>query len=250
MCAFCVSTVSEGWPIFILCDAGVQRREGQLTETLRSHRIPFRVLETVRGTSPVGGRARLHRRAWQAIRNEDLPGATIIEDGSRIASGFVNFLSCGGYLHANLTQLCHGKGRVWRWGTRGAGEGVRLRPLAASTGLASAYALSSRGAAHLLRNHRAKMSAADHDDSARAAVEADWPCDVARMGALVSVPALVEPPQWLSVAQSDALPRKVAARDVWSEQAADSPAMAAAYQAGGLRSFARAAFSQELRRGF
>lgn len=94
------------------------------------------------------------------------------------------------------------------------------------------------------------MSAADHDDSARAAARADWPCDVARMGALVSVPALVEPPQWLSVVQSDALPRKVAVRDVWSEQAADSPAMVAAHQAGGLRSFARAAFSQELRRGF
>ncbi|MDB6178823.1 hypothetical protein PAF17_15100 [Paracoccus sp. Z330] len=252
MCAVCVSPVSESWPIFILCDAGVQRREGQLTETLRSHRIPFRVLETVRGASPVGGRARLHRRAWRAIRGDDLPGAIIIEDGARLSPDFVNFMSCGGYLHADLTQLCHGNGRVWRWGGCNAADGVRLRPLAASTGLASGYALSRRGAAHLLRAYRASADVAGHEETAAQALTADWPCDVSRMGALVSVPALVEAPQWLAEASPRPEPRRAVASGQWNDAVnarASAPVARHARTTGGLRALARETFSREMTQG-
>lgn len=246
MCAVCVSPVSEGWPIFILCDAGVQRREGQLTETLRSHRIPFRVLETVRGTSPIGGRARLHRRAWRAIKSDDLAGAIILEDGATLAPGFPSFMSCGGYLHADLTQLCHGNERVWRWGGCRANDGVRLRPLARSTGLASGYAVSSRGAEHLLRSHRASEASRVANDGAENALNADWPCDLARMGALVSVPALVEAPQWLCEAAAERRPARNRIRQTGNDEAS-SHHMLAHLAAGGLRGFARDRLSQELR---
>lgn len=186
----------EGWPIFILCAAGVQRREGHLTETLRSRRLPFRVLETVRGACPEGGRLDLHRRAWQRLCDEDLPGAILIEDGARLMPGFVEFLATGGYLHADLTQFCHGRARVWRWGERRATTGIVLRPLAASTGLASGYALTRRAAVRLI-----DAGLPDCRD-ARDSRYADWPCDIARMGALITRPNLVEAPDWLTEAEA------------------------------------------------
>lgn len=202
MCAVCVSPELDAWPIFILCAAGVQRREGQLTETLRSRRLPFRVLETPRGASPVAGRARLHRRVWQQVCDDDLAGAILIEDGARLLPGFVRFLASGGHLHADLTQFCHGHARPWLWGGCEAAPGVALRPLAASSGLASGYALSRRGAGLLLEAAARQDDArAAVGDDARLALTADWPCDIARMDALVSRPRLVEPPEWLADAQ-------------------------------------------------
>lgn len=241
MCAVCVSPALDGWPIFILCTAGVQRREGRLTEALRSRRLPFRVLETVRGASCRGWRAQLHRRAWQQLRDEDLPGAIIIEDGARLMPGFVEFLTAGGYLHADLTQFSYGKARVWLWGGCDASPNVALRPLAASTGLAPGYALSWRGASRLLDGVAAET--APHS--------ADWPCDVARLGALVTRPMLVEPPEWL--AESDTAPVPVAppvvtANDLpdWRDLAAATvPASAAEH----LRGLARRPFGGSLSPG-
>lgn len=197
MCAVCVSPALEGWPILVLCGAGIQRREGQLTEALRAHHLSYHVLETVRGDSLDGWRSRLHRRAWELIRDQDLRGAIIIEDGARLRPGFVEFLASGGYLHADLTQFCYDRARVWRWGGYDASPGVTLRPLAASMGLASGYGLSRLGARQLL------ASAGNVPDAARAA-DADWPCDIARLDALVTRPQLVEPPDWL--VEADPMP--------------------------------------------
>lgn len=190
MCAVYVSPAFEGWPIFILCGAGMQRREGRLTEKLRSFRLPFHVVETIRGANPVEGRPELHRRVWRQILRDDLPGAVLLEDGARLLPGFVGFLAAGGYLHAELTQLCHGRARVWRWGGGAASPGVRLRPLAASDVLPAGYALSRNGARHLLDASRARRSRCERDDD-------HWPCDVARLGAMVARPQLVEAPEWM-----------------------------------------------------
>lgn len=134
--------------------------------------------------------------AWQRLCDEDLPGAILIEDGARLLPGFVEFLATGGYLHADLTQFCHGRARVWRWGERRATTGIVLRPLAASTGLASGYALTRRAAVRLI-----DAGLPDHAD-ARDSRKADWPCDVARMGALITRPNLVEAPDWLAEAET------------------------------------------------
>lgn len=230
MCAVCVSPAMEGWPIFILCGAGMQRREGRLTETLRSFHLPFRVVETRRGASPTEGRPELHRRAWQQILDEDLPGAILLEDGARLMSGFIGFLAAGGYLHADLTQFCHGRARVWRWGASDAAPGVRLRPLAASAGIAAGYGLSRRGAERLLAAHTARVARCEAP--APRGVAADWPFDVAGMGALVSRPHLVEPPEWLS------------------DPVMPAPLPVARPASGPLRNLARNSFSRELAPGF
>lgn len=220
MCALCVSPALEGWPIFILCGAGMQRREGKLTEALRSFRLPFRVLETVRGASPVGGRPELHRRVWRQVVQDDLPGAILLEDGVKLLPGFVGFLAAGGYLHSELTQLCHGRARVWRWGASDASPGVRLRPLAVSDALPAGYALSRKGAGHLLDAHRATR--------ARCEVTQDsWPCDVGQLGALVARPQLVEAPEWMTATASN-------------------PTATNAARPSRLRHFARESFSREL----
>lgn len=258
MCAVCVSPALEGWPIFVLCTAGVQRREGHLTQTLRSRRLPFRVLETVRGASPCGWRAQLHRRAWQQVRDEELPGAIFIDDGARLLPGFVEFLASGGYLHSDLTQFCHGRARVWLWGGRPGSAGVALRPLASSSGLASGYALSWRGAGRLLdasATSGAWGQSADHPD---------WPCDVARLGALVTRPNLVEAPDWLADAEPapvdatlQGITRERAEATEWRDQVAAARPTATypastlpASTADRLRGLARNSLSRELSPGF
>lgn len=222
-----------------------------MTETLRSRRLPFRVLETARGASPVGGRAQLHRQVWRLVCDEDLTGAIIIEDGARLRPGFVGFLDCGGYLHADLTQFCYGKARIWLWGGCEGSPGVTLRPLAASNGLASGYAVSRRGAARLAEaasraDGWAEAEPSRHDGAERA-LAADWPCDVTRMGALVTGPKLVEPPAWLADAAPAARPATAGATEAdWRGLAATAPVSAA----GRLRDFARNSFSRELSPGF
>jgi hypothetical protein len=240
MCAVCVSPALEGWPIFILCGAGVQRREGQLTETLRSCRVPFQVVETVRGGSLVGWRSGLHRRAWRQIIDQDLPGAIIIEDGARLKPGFVEFLASGGYLHADLTQFCYCRARVWRWGGAEAAPGVKLQPLAASSGLAAGYSLSRRGAGYLLE---APVATRANSPSS----QADWPRDVARLDALVTRPGLVDPPDWLLDSAPAPLQTPQADRAAWLDLPAATLPQSTADR---LRGFARNSFSRELSHGF
>lgn len=177
-----------------------------------------------------------------------MPGAIIIEDGARLLPGFVQFLASGGYLHADLTQFCYGRARIWLWGGCDASPGVALRPLAASTGLASGYAVSQRGARKLL-----EAAARQTDDSV---ATADWPCDIAKLGALITRPKLVEPPEWLADAELAPVPVAAAtptrqpvggfAREWRDVVAATLPASAA----GTLRGFARNSLSRELSPGF
>ncbi|MBU3030672.1 hypothetical protein [Paracoccus marinaquae] len=169
----------------------------------------------------------------------------IIEDGARLMPGFVGFMASGGHLHSDLTQLCYRKARVWLWGGSEAAPGVRLRPLAASTGLASGYALSWRGAGHLLE----AAARADRQPPAEGnrALAADWPCDVTRLGALVSRPQLVEPPEWLADAAPAAKPQPQTDEADWRGLVAATVPVSATDR---LRGFARNSFSRELSPGF
>lgn len=218
--------------MFILCGAGMQRRDGQLTETLRAARLGFQVMETVRGASPVGGRPELHLRCWKRVLADDLPGAILLEDGASLMPGFTDFLEAGGYFHADVTQFCHGRGRIW-----GGAEGsdhIRLRPLAFSTGLPSGYALSRRAAKRLTEAALAQAETRPVN-SVNRALAADWPCDVTRLGALVCTTELVTPPAWLA----DAAPAGSAG---WREFAAAALPLAAANR---LRGIARSGFAGE-----
>lgn len=188
----------------------------------------------------VGWRSGLHRRAWRRVLDEDLAGAIIIEDGARLMPGFVDFLKSGGYLHADLTQFCYGRARIWRWGGCDASPGVKLRPLAASTGLSSGYALSRRGARQLLDG-----AGPSHD--AASAAQAVWPRDVARLDTLVSRPRLVAPPDWLADAERAEAPAARPERADWLDASAASLSQAAADR---LRGFARGHLSRELSHGF
>ncbi|MCF3972201.1 hypothetical protein [Paracoccus salsus] len=186
----------------------------------------------------------MHRRAWRRIRDEDLAGAILIEDGARLVPGFVDFIESGGYLHADLTQFCYGRARVWRWGGCDASPGVRLRPLAACTGLSAGYSLSRRGARQLLE-------AAGASRDARDSAAAEWPRDVARLDTLVSRPRLVEAPDWLA----DAIPREPV-QEVPAERGRGagwrdlSPASLSHGAAQRLRGFARTQLSRDLSSGF
>lgn len=246
MCAVCVSPALEGWPIFILCGAGMQRREGRLTEALRSGRLPFHVLETMRGASPVEGRPALHLRAWKQIVDQDLPGAILLEDGAKLLPGFLGFLAAGGYLHAELTQFSHDQTRVWRWGGSDASPGVRLRPMALSAGLAAAYALSQRGARHLLEARDARVRRCEAPRTRNGGSGAGWPCDISRLGALVSHPQLVQAPQWLCNEAEDqpaAIDHMADPDGGWPEKAAEPyrPGLE-----GRLRDLARSGLSRQL----
>ena len=128
-----------------------------------------------------------HRRAWQHVVDTGLSGALVFEDDAIPTDRLGALLAAEGHLAGDLVQFDHMDARVWRPGFRLApertfGTGLRLVPVAANASLASGYAVSARGAAHLVAG------------ASPVAGLADWPCDTTALGALIAVPPVIARP--------------------------------------------------------
>ena len=128
-----------------------------------------------------------HRRAWQHVCETGAPGALIFEDDAIPTDRLAGLLAAGGHRAADLVQFDHQDARIWRAWARAAparnlGHGLRLVAVASNASLANGYAVSARGAAHLL--------------AAATPVSglADWPCDTTALGALIALPSVVHHP--------------------------------------------------------
>ena len=123
-----------------------------------------------------------HRAVYRIVLARDLPGAIVLEDDAVLTALFDTFVAARGYLAADLVQMDHLDARVRRGSARQLAPGLTLHRLVANASLSTGYSISRRGAQHVLAH------------SSPLAGLADWPCDIAALGALVTVPRIVDHP--------------------------------------------------------
>lgn len=195
------------WPIFVLSLPGCEARRQPLLDSLAALGRRAEVILGVdgRGGLPAGyeplidregaqrslGRpmrdaefacALSHQLMYRLIEERGLDGAVILEDDAILLPGFGRFLDAEAYRDAQLLMLDYGPARVMRGSRQPLFPGFETWDIALNTSLATGYAVSRLGAAHLRR----QGSPIRHT--------ADWPCDITRIGARIVVPRLVDHP--------------------------------------------------------
>lgn len=123
-----------------------------------------------------------HQMVYRRIIDEGLPGAIILEDDVTLTDEFASFMKHRAYRRHHLIQLFHFHAKVWRHGTRQLFPDVQIRGLSENAFMAAGYSLSARGADYMVRN------------SSPISERADWPCDVTRIKAVITIPRLVMHP--------------------------------------------------------
>ncbi|MFC2966836.1 glycosyltransferase family 25 protein [Acidimangrovimonas pyrenivorans] len=197
------------WPVLVVSLADAQARRRALTAQLEALSIPFRFVDAVDGRNGLAARyetmidrpgtevqfgrpladaeyacALSHLSLYRRIVDEDLPGAIVLEDDARVGPLFAEFLRGRGFEAADLIQLDHLHGDVWRFGTQTPlTGGIRIVRAARNASLTTGYSISRRGAAHIL----------DHALPLRG--PADWPCDVTALPAMLALPRVVDHPR-------------------------------------------------------
>lgn len=197
--------LEPGWAVLVISLASDSDRRASLLPTLSRLGLTAHVIEGVDGRAGLphwaeaqvnraAAAARVgrpltdgelactlsHRRAWQHVCETGAPGALIFEDDAIPTDRLAGLLAAGGHRAADLVQFDHQDARIWRAWARAApardlGHGLRLVAVASNASLAIGYAVSARGAAHLL--------------AAATPVSglADWPCDTTALGAMIAL---------------------------------------------------------------
>lgn len=200
------------WPIFVLSLPDAADRRHRISAQLAALGLAFRFHDGIDGRRGLpaehepqidraAARLRMGRRLtdgefacalshqaiYRRIIAEGLPGAVVLEDDATLTPAFAAFLRNRCHDAAPIIQLEHLFADVWRWPRPRPLHpdlpGVRLARLCHNACMTSAYSLSRDAAAHILR------------ESTPLAGVADWPCDVAVLGAAVTLPMLVTSPQ-------------------------------------------------------
>ncbi len=196
------------WPIFVISLARDNDRRGQIIRQLTDAGLEFSFIDAVDGRNGLApewegqidrpgtlakdgygmsdgeyGCALSHLVVYRKILDEGLPGAVVLEDDALLTPQFTEFYRKAAYLGCDLTQLFAYSVRVWRWPGRKIGVGdARSYKLAENPFSTVAYCLSRKAAAHLLSSNTPVRS------------RADWPADLTRIGARVTIPCLVRHP--------------------------------------------------------
>ena len=124
-----------------------------------------------------------HRLALERFLDGSATHALILEDDALIRPGLARYLAEGHYRRVPMCLLFHSRARVRRRGAVALCDGTLARPLALSCTGAVAFTLD-RACARRLR---------DAQDPVRRL--ADWPLDLAELGAHVAEPMLVGHPE-------------------------------------------------------
>jgi glycosyl transferase family 25 len=121
-----------------------------------------------------------HLLTYRAILESGLPGAIVLEDDVVLTPVFDAFLDQRAYESAPLVLLDHSLARVRRFRQPGAFDGFHTYRLARNPLRATAYSISREAAAHILER------------ALPVRCVADWPCEIWRLGASITMPRLVE----------------------------------------------------------
>lgn len=125
-----------------------------------------------------------HRIAWERFLRSDGEWALVLEDDAILDARIGRFLAAGSYRAAPMLLLHHRNARVLGRGSIIAGTESRLEALACSPWRSTAYTINRPVALRLIEEQSPVRSLAD------------WPIDIASVGAQALVPEIVgHPPQ-------------------------------------------------------
>lgn len=195
------------WPILVISLEIAVERRAEITAQMRAAGLSFSFVDAVDGRKslppewePMIDRqgalrhygygmsdgefacALSHQLAYARILDQGLPGAVVLEDDAILTPEFAAFYWQGKYREADFIQLFCFAARLWRGRGRRILPGVRLFRLAENPFGNVGYSLSHR-AASLLRDAAKPLRA-----------RADWPADLTRVGAMLTVPSILRHP--------------------------------------------------------
>lgn len=202
-----MSSTKTDWPIFVISLSVAVDRQAEITRQMREMDLPFtfveaadcrhgipaefetridRALTIERNGYPMSngeyGCALSHLNVYEMIVSQSLPGAIVLEDDAILTEDFRNFWKSRDYLGYDFVQLCYFDARYWKWRKDTSKSGVVLRRLAENAFMNAGYVISKKGAAYLIEGAKPV--------SARA----DWPRDVTRLKAALTVPPIIRHP--------------------------------------------------------
>lgn len=204
------------WPILVVSLASNNDRRCQITAQLTKAGLNFSLIDAVDGRNGLAtewedkidrpgtlakygygmsdgeyGCSLSHLIVYRKILEEGLPGAVVLEDDALLTPQFTEFYWKVAYLGCDLTQLFAYSVRIWRWPGHETGVGdARSYKLAENPFSTVAYCVSRNAAEYLLSSNTPVRS------------RADWPADLTRIGARVTIPSLVgHPPASASQSQ-------------------------------------------------
>ncbi len=196
------------WPIFVVSLTDATARRAAISTALGDRSLAFQFIDAVDGRSGLPPEyeefvdrkktvdtlghsltdgeyacALSHMSIYRRILEAGLPGALVLEDDAILTSLFDEFLAAEGWMAADLVQLDHFVGDVWR-GERPfrLSERLILRKAARNASLTTGYSISSRGADFLLNMGLPLCG------------PADWPADTTEIGAMLALPRVVDHP--------------------------------------------------------
>lgn len=198
---------NKRWPIFIVSLADAEARRAPLLEQLASMELDHEVVAAIdgrRGLPPeferyidrartvlnLGRRmadaeyacALSHHFVYRRVLDERLSGAIVLEDDAILQPGFAAFVASGAYRSGDLILLDYGLAHIWPFSGRPIVPGVMSGRVSLNPQLTTGYSISAAGCAYLAEN------------SLPISGPADWPCDIARIGARAAYPRLVDHP--------------------------------------------------------
>ena len=201
---------SVDWQVFVVSLLDAVDRRDKIKRQLSACSIPFEFVDAIDGRAGLAaehealidrpgtevqfGRrmtdaeyacALSHMSIYRRIFEGSLPGAVILEDDAIIGVMFKNFYQNRAYGRADLIQLDHMHGDIWKFSKREPLiEGVKIAKAARNASLTTGYSISHKAAAHILK----------HGLPLRG--PADWPCDVTVLPAMLALPRVVDHPEW------------------------------------------------------
>lgn len=196
------------WPVFVISLPDATERRASITAQLSALSIPFEFMEAIDGreglpedceasidrvaTKRQLGRpmsdaeyacALSHMLIYKRVVTENLPGAIVLEDDAIIGQEFAMFRAKRCYELGALMQMDHVYAYIWK-GAKAETllEGVVAAVAAQNAGLTTGYSISQHGAKYFLA-HGLPITG-----------PADWPADVTKLPALLTIPCIVGHP--------------------------------------------------------
>jgi glycosyl transferase family 25 len=207
---------NDSWPIFVISLLDASQRRENITRQLNNCSLPFTIMDAIDGRNGLPMRyehlidrdptrsktdrqladgeyacALSHMAVYHHICDNNLQGAIVLEDDAILTPLFSEFMDTRGYNKADLVQLDHSGGRIWRLSKKQRlNQNIQLVVAASNATLTTGYSISRQGAEFILANsfpiHRT----------------ADWPCDLISLPVMLVLPRVVDHPDLATAASS------------------------------------------------
>jgi glycosyl transferase family 25 len=195
------------WPIFVISLSDAVERRKPLLAQLRAFSLDFELFDAIDGRNGLPGpfegqvdrqKTRLnmgrdmsdgeyacalsHLAIYRLVLDRSLPGAIVLEDDAILQPAFEGFYCGGAYSKADLISFDFRPARIWLFSNRRLTDEIEAGRLSMCPALTTGYSITAAGCAYILEN------------SFPLSRTADWPCDITRIGALATIPRIVDHP--------------------------------------------------------